>query len=111
MAIDEQIHPYKSLVTESCLTIEIPNEVLNCIDPNCSTYNSVLEQLCSQLVNCLMVTADRIIPKCGGKRLAGWNEEVRKVKDKSILYIEQDMTRDWLPFCWQKYGKSWYKYA
>ena len=72
-------------MTESCRTIKIPNEVLNCIDPNWSMHN-VLEQLCSQLVNCLMVSADRIIPKCGGKRLAGWNEEVRPFKDKSILW-------------------------
>ena len=35
MGIDEQIHPYKSLVTESCRTIEIPNEILNCTGPNC----------------------------------------------------------------------------
>ena len=33
-----------------------------------------------------MVSADRTIPKCGGKRLAGWNEEVRPFKDKSILW-------------------------
>ena len=37
-ATDEQIHAYKSLVTESCRTIEIPNEVLNCIDSNCSMH-------------------------------------------------------------------------
>ena len=52
-ATDEQIHAYKSLVTESCCTIEIPNEVLNCIDPNFLIHNSVLEQLCSQMINCL----------------------------------------------------------
>ena len=34
-ATDEQIHAYKSLVIESCRTIEIPNEVLNCIDLCC----------------------------------------------------------------------------
>ena len=38
------------------------------------------------LVNCLMVSTDRTIPKYGGKRLAGWNEEVRPLKDKSILW-------------------------
>ena len=37
-ATDEQIHAYKSLVMESYCTIGIPNEVLNCIDPNCMLY-------------------------------------------------------------------------
>ena len=32
-ATSEQIHVYKSLVAESCHTIEIPDEVLNCTDP------------------------------------------------------------------------------
>ena len=73
-------------MTESCRTIKIPNEVLNCIDPTCLIHNSVLDQLCSQLVNCLMVSADRTIPKCVGKRSAGWNEEVRSLKGKSILW-------------------------
>ena len=46
-------------MAESCHTIETPDEVLYCTDPNCL---------------------------CGGKQLADWNEEVRQFKDKLILW-------------------------
>ena len=77
-ATSEQIHAYKSLMAESCRTIEIPDEVLNCTDPYCLIHNSVF--LSRYVHNCLMDSAARTIPKCGGKRLADWNEEVRKLK-------------------------------
>ena len=64
-ATSEQSHAYKSLVTESCHTIEIPDEVLNCTDPNCLIHNSVF--LSRYVHNCLMDSAAQTIPKCSGK--------------------------------------------
>ena len=112
-ATSEQIHAYKSLVAESCHTIEIPDEVLNCTDPNCLIRNSVF--LSRYVHNCLMDSAAQTIPKCGGKRLADWNEEVRQFKDKSILWNkiwrEAGCPSVGVLFQLRKHAKSRYKYA
>ena len=59
----------------------------------------------------------RTIPKCGDKRLAGWNEEVRPcpLKDKSILWNkiwrEAGCPSVGILSQLRKRAKCWYKYA
>lgn len=114
-ATNKQIDMYKSLVTESCRDIEIPEDVVNCVDPNCSVHSSILERLCSRLVSCLTDSAEQSIPKCGGRRLAGWNEEVRPLKDQSILWNriwrEAGCPSAGVLAQLRKHAKSRYKYA
>ena len=63
------------------------------LSPNCSAHNDVLEHLCSQLTNCLIRCADCSIPKRGGKYLAGWNDEVKSLKENSIWNVQDILAK------------------
>jgi len=85
-ATPAQIQSYQSLVDECCCAIEIPADVISCTVPNCSVHKGDLEHLCLQLSSCLIRCADCSIPKRGGKHLAGWNDEVKSLKENSVLW-------------------------
>ena len=114
-ATPAQIQSYQSLVDECCCAIEIPADVISCTVPNCSVHKGDLEHLCLQLSSCLIRCADCSIPKRGGKHLAGWNDEVKSLKENSVLWnrIWQEAGCPSVGVLSQlrKHTKSRYKYA
>ena len=84
-ATPTQILDYQSLVDKFCHRTLIPTDVISCTNPACSEHCNLLDHLCVEVIDSLIQCADCAIPKLGGKHLAGWSEEVKPIREKSLL--------------------------
>ena len=114
-ATPTQILDYQSLVVNVCHRILIPTDVISCTNLACSEHCNLLDHLCVQLIDSLIQCADCAIPKHGGRHLAGWSEEVKPIREKSLLW-----SKIWhkagcpsigVFFQLKKHAKARYKYA
>ena len=80
-----------------------------------NTACNLLDHMCVQLIESLIQFADSAIPKRGGKRLAGWDEEVKPIREKSLLWSkiwhEAGCPSNGVLFQLKKHAKARYKYA
>ena len=95
--------------------ILIPTDVISCTNPACSEHCNLLDHLCVQVIDSLIQCADCAIPKRGGKHLAGWSEEVKPIREKSLLWSkiwhEAGCPSTGVLFQLKKHAKARYKYA
>ena len=87
----EAIAEYRSKVTRCLNGIEVPRDVLNCIDSDCSEpdHKHAISRYCEDLVHCLSSCSMESIPKCkppSSRAIPGWNEHVREYRDASIFW-------------------------
>ena len=69
-------------------SVDIPLDAIRCTDFLCTDHQTVISQYCSDIASCLEDAGKTTIPKCkpSGKRIAGWNDEVRPSRDESIFW-------------------------
>ncbi len=96
----------------------LSDEVVDCVDPNCSKHQHLINNLATKLVECLLLSAENTIPMSGERRaqrpLAGWNEFVRPLKEQSDLWYriwkEAGYPSSGVLFQIKKRAKRRYKY-
>ena len=59
-----------------------------CCDHSCTEHSSDITQYCDDIIRCLTNASIKTIPKCkpAGKRVPGWNDEVKPYRDDSIFW-------------------------
>ena len=87
-ASDKAIGHYQRLLSKLLSKISVPADAANCSDSACTCHFSDIVKYCKDITSCLKRAGDINIPKCKppGKRIPGWNDEVKLLRDDSIFW-------------------------
>ena len=87
-ASPESLEAYHNCLADSLGEVNIPFDVIECTNPNCTEHYNSIGVYCDELVNCISTSGDVTIPKrkISGTRKAGWNEFVRPFRDTSLFW-------------------------
>ena len=87
-ATADSIEVYQRRLSHSLCDVSIPFDSVYCVDPNCTNHCDQIAEYCSDLIDCLIDSGDKSIPKCkqSGTRVPGWNEYVRPAREASIFW-------------------------
>lgn len=112
----EHFAVYQSRVRVLCEQLVIPDDVVKCSNPHCLAHCEPLDSICHELVQCLLTSAEATIPQVKFKKgVAGWNGEVRPLREKSLfwnrLWKENGCPQVGVLSQLRKYAKSRYRYA
>ena len=112
----EHIAAYQSHVGVLCEQLVIPDEVVRCSNPYCLLHRELLNSICHELVHSLLTSAEATIPHVRFKKgVAGWNDEIRPLREKSLLWNrlwrENGCPQVGVLFQLRKHAKSRYRYA
>ena len=95
---------------------DIPEELVSCCNPNCSTHTTDLNAVCLQLLSCLEEGAIQCLPMIQSRRPAvpGWNIHARSLQKTAKfwhkLWSECGCPSSGIMFQLKKNSKSRYKY-
>ena len=67
---------------------QVPSDVLNCCQPECTEHLTVLDSICSDILQCIEASALNSLPKTKAKssRVIGWNDSAAHLKDKANFW-------------------------
>ena len=116
MARDIDVAAYKMVLFDKLRDVNVPFDVLQCNDVECTVHDGAINLYFDQLTDCCKQAAEATIPKTGGRRrVAGRTERVAPYKDRSILWhriwSEWGRPRDGLIYDIMKKAKADYKRA
>ena len=85
---NDSIHCYQRRLRSSLAELNVPTDAINCVDPHFTDYLEVINRYCQDITDCLVHAGQKSIPKCkpSCKRIPGWNDHVRPLRDDSIFW-------------------------
>ena len=98
----EHIAAYQSRVGVLQEQLVILDEVVRCSNPYCLLHCELLNSICHELVHSLLTSAEATIPRVRFKKgVARWNDEIRPLREKSLLWnrLWREMAVLKLVFC------------
>ena len=86
LIIDKNISAYCKGIRNSLP--RVPSDVPNCCQPKCAEHLTVLDSICSDILQCIEASALNSLPKTKAKssRVIGWNDSVAHLKDKANFW-------------------------
>ena len=84
----DHINSYCDCVRENLPSLS--NELLSCCDPSCSSHQSLLNETCTQLLQCITNAATASFPKVSTRayshRVPGWNDAARSFRTTASFW-------------------------
>ena len=94
----------------------IPDDLVDCCDPNCNFHHQELDSLCSQLLECMQRGSSICLPKTKTRQhlISGWNSIARSLKQSAAfwhrLWCDSGCPSSGVLFQIKKHAKKRFKY-
>lgn len=85
-ATDQNIGEYKQILAMLLNTVECPYDAMDCETPNSCEHRGEIDAYIRNLNAACLAASEVCIPKSRKKRIAGWSEQVKRFKEKSIFW-------------------------
>ncbi|ELU14772.1 hypothetical protein CAPTEDRAFT_209997 [Capitella teleta] len=77
---------YREILRAKLHALAIPVDALACNEFECGVHSEVLRNYYSEIMNAIISSAERAIPKQRKRALAGWSEYVSPYKEKAMFW-------------------------